>query len=44
MKMNFNNKNVFKCLYETTEKFDLFRAKVNLIDSSAQSKQDIIDF
>lgn len=44
IKMEYNNKNVFKILSEVKEKFDLFRAKINLMDGDANSKTDIIKF
>lgn len=44
MKMNFNNKNIFKAVSEVRENFDLFRVKINLIDSREESKEDIIKF
>lgn len=44
MKMNPNNKNIFKALSEVKEKFDLFRAKINLADVRQESKEDIVKF
>lgn len=44
MKTNYSNKNIFKAITEVKEKFDLFRAKINLVESRTESKEDIIKF
>lgn len=44
MKMNPNNKNIFKCLSDIKEKFDLFRAKINLLEGTPNNKINVINF
>lgn len=40
IKSNSNNKNVFRHLSEIKEKFDMFRAKINLTNCSPNSRDD----